>query len=617
MCGIIGYIGEDNALPFLLEGLEKMEYRGYDSSGISVMSENKIKTYKKCGRLEALKNTLASENTLVSSIGIGHTRWATHGKPSDINSHPHVSQSGKISVVHNGIIENYISLKNFLVEKGYKFISDTDTEVVAQLIDFHYDGDLLKAVQKTVSDLEGSYALGIICSDEPDKIIAVKKDSPLIIGTNYGENKDKSENYIASDIMALLLRTRKIYRLQENNIAVIKKNSIVVYTPEEKILNPEKDFELANWDIESSGKGNYEHFMMKEIMEQPEVISKTLTSKIKNGEISFEHLNISDEYLKNISKIYIVACGSAANAGSVGRYIIEKLLKIPVEVELASEFRYKEPLVDKNTLVIVISQSGETADSLAALREAKKQGAKILSIVNVKGSSIANESDYVIYTSAGPEIAVATTKAYSCQLCIIYIFSLFLADKLNIMDSSDMSKYINKLASLSDKIQEILLKKEQIMEIAKKYKDNKYAFFIGRTLDYAVCMEGSLKLKEVSYIHSEAYAAGELKHGPISLIENGTLVIALLTQDKLFDKMVSNLREVKARGAKIFAVTTIDHKEKISQIADDIFYIPNSLSEFSPSLSVIPFQIFSYYSALLRNCDIDKPRNLAKSVTVE
>ncbi len=611
MCGIIGYIGSGEAVPFLLKGLEKMEYRGYDSSGIAIISENKIKIYKKCGRLKELEKVLQREGEITSTVGIGHTRWATHGKPSDINSHPHISRSGKISVVHNGIIENYITLKNFLIKEGYKFISDTDTEVIAQLVDFYYNGNLLNAIKKAVSKLEGSYALGIICSDEPDKIVAVKKDSPLIIG--IGEN----ENYIASDVMALLLGTRKIYRLQENDIAVIKKDDITVYTPKEKHLDREADFEFVDWNIEAASKGNYEHFMMKEIMEQPTVISRTVSSRIKNGEIYFDDIEISDEYLKKLSKIYIVACGSAANVGVVGKYIMEKLTKIPVEVELASEFRYMEPLVDESTLLIVISQSGETADSLAALREAKRLGAKVLSIVNVRGSSIANESDYVIYTSAGPEIAVATTKAYSCQLCIIYLLSLFIANRLSRINSDELPDYINKIACISDKIEEILNKKEEIEAIAKKYKDIKYAFFIGRNLDYAVCMEGSLKLKEVSYVHSEAYAAGELKHGPISLIENGTLVLALLTQDKLFDKMVSNLREVKARGAKIFAITTDNHKDEIAQIADSVFFIPDFSNELSPSLSVIPFQIFSYYSAVLRKCDIDKPRNLAKSVTVE
>lgn len=611
MCGIIGYIGSGEAVPFLLKGLEKMEYRGYDSSGVAIISENKIKIYKKCGRLKELEKVLQSERKITSKVGIGHTRWATHGKPSDINSHPHISRSGKISVVHNGIIENYITLKNFLIKEGYKFISDTDTEVIAQLVDFYYNGNLLDAVKKAVSKLEGSYALGILCSDEPDKIVAVKKDSPLIIG--IGEN----ENYIASDVMALLLGTRKIYRLQENDIAVIKKDDITVYTPKEKHLDREADFEFVDWNIEAASKGNYEHFMMKEIMEQPTVISRTVSSRIKNGEIYFDDIEISDEYLKKLSKIYIVACGSAANVGVVGKYIMEKLTKIPVEVELASEFRYMEPLVDESTLLIVISQSGETADSLAALREAKRLGAKVLSIVNVRGSSIANESDYVIYTAAGPEIAVATTKAYSCQLCIIYLLSLFIANRLSRINLDELPDYINKIACISDKIEEILNKKEEIEAIAQKYKDIKYAFFIGRNLDYAVCMEGSLKLKEVSYVHSEAYAAGELKHGPISLIENGTLVLALLTQDKLFDKMVSNLREVKARGAKIFAITTDSHKDEIAQIADSVFFIPDFSNELSPSLSVIPFQIFSYYSAVLRKCDIDKPRNLAKSVTVE
>lgn len=611
MCGIIGYIGNNRAKSFLLDGLEKMEYRGYDSSGVSIIDENKINTFKKCGRLQVLRENLENKTNVSGSVGIGHTRWATHGEPSDINSHPHISQSGKISVVHNGIIENYITLRNFLIERGFKFASDTDTEVIAQLIDFYYKNDFLEAVKIAVSKLEGSYALGILCSNEPNKIIAVKKDSPLIIG--IGEN----ENYIASDVTALLAKTRKIYRLHENNIAVIEKDDITIYTPEKKILDKDNDCVMVDWDIESAGKGNYEHFMMKEIMEQPKVISTTISSIIKNGKICFSDLNLSDEYLKNLSKICIVACGSAYHVGVAGRYIIEKLAKISVEVELASEFRYKQPLVDKSNLVIIISQSGETADSLAALREAKKLGAKVLSIVNVVGSSIANESDYVIYTSAGPEIAVATTKAYSSQMSVIYLLALYLAGKFKTISLDDLNKYANELVMLPDKIQTILEQKENLLKVAQKYKDISYAFFIGRTLDYAVCMEGSLKLKEISYIHSEAYAAGELKHGTISLIEKGTLVIALLTQDELFDKMVSNLREVKARGATIFAITTEEHRDKISGTADDVFFIPKSLNIVSPSLSVVPLQLLSYYSALLRKCDIDKPRNLAKSVTVE
>ena len=610
MCGIIGYIGNNKALPFLLDGLEKMEYRGYDSSGVALIENNKIDVFKKCGRIKMLIESIKKEKKIISSVGIGHTRWATHGKPSDTNAHPHTGQSGKISVVHNGIIENYILLKKKLMENGVKFVSDTDTEVVAQLIDFYYNGNLLETIKKVIPELEGSYALGILCSNEPDKIIAVKKDSPLIIG--IGNN----ENYIASDVTAFLERTKKIYRLQENNIAVIKKDSITIYGPEEKHIK-EKDFDFINWDVESANKGKYEHFMLKEIMEQPKVIRETVSSRVKNGSILFDDLGFSDDYFKSISKICIVACGSAYHAGLAGRYVIEKLAKIPVEVELASEFRYKEPLVDSSVLVIIISQSGETADSLAALREAKKLGSKVLSIVNVVGSSIANESDYVIYTKAGPEIAVATTKAYSCQLAIIYLFTLYLANKFKTISISEIHGYINAIMALPDKIEGILSNSQKILEISKNYKDISYAFFIGRNLDYAVCMEGSLKLKEISYIHSEAYAAGELKHGTISLIENGTLVIALLTQDGLFDKMISNLREVKARGARIIAITTLKHKDKISQIANDVFYIPESLSEVCPSLSVIPLQFLSYYSAVLRGCDIDKPRNLAKSVTVE
>ncbi len=612
MCGIIGYIGNNDAKAFLLDGLEKMEYRGYDSSGISVMSGNKIHTFKKRGRLQILRESLKNQQDVSGFVGIGHTRWATHGGASDINAHPQNSQSGRISVVHNGIIENYISLKNFLLEKGFKFISDTDTEVVAQLIDFYYKDNFFEAVKTAVSKLEGSYALGILCSNEPDKIIAAKKDSPLIVG--IGED----ENYIASDVTALISKTRKIYRLEENDIAVVKKDKVTIYSNAgKKVLDRDKDCTTIDWDIESVGKGNYDHFMMKEIMQQPKVLKKTIDSLIKNGKIDFLDVGLTDEYLKSLSKIFIVACGSAYHVGVVGRYVVEKLAKISVEVELASEFRYKEPLVDESSLVIVISQSGETADSLAALREAKKLGAKVLSIVNVVGSSIANESDYVIYTLAGQEIAVATTKAYSCQLSVVYILALYFAERFKSISDDDLSKYIAELISLPDKLELILQQKDELLEIAQKYKDISCAFFIGRTLDYAVCMEGSLKLKEVSYVHCEAYAAGELKHGTISLIEKGTLVIALLTQDELFDKTVSNLREVKARGARIFAITTANHRSKINEVADDVYFIPECLNLMSPVLSVIPLQLLSYYSAFLRGCDIDKPRNLAKSVTVE
>lgn len=613
MCGIIGYIGSGNALPFLLNGLEKMEYRGYDSSGIAVISGEKseIDVFKKHGRIEVLKQSLKNRKDLSSTVGIGHTRWATHGEPSDINAHPHTGRSGKISIVHNGIIENYIELKSFLSERGYSFVSDTDTEIVAQLLDFYYESDVLDAVRKVISKLQGSYALGIICSNEPDKLIAVKKDSPLIVGA--GEN----ENYIASDVTALLLKTRKIYRLAENNIAVITKDSVRIVSPDEKILNPEEDFELALWDVQSTGKGEYEHFMLKEIMEQPKVIDETIYSRIKNGKVTFDDVDISDEYLKNLSKICFIGCGSAYHVGVAAKYIIEKLVKIPVEVEFASEFRYKNPIVDKNTLVIVISQSGETADSLAALKEAKSHHVKVLSIVNVIGSSIANLSDYVIYTSAGPEIAVATTKAYNAQLAVCYLFALFLSQKFETLTSDKLTRYINELLCLPSMIQDVLDKKDKIAEISKKYKDISNTFFIGRTLDYAVCLEGSLKLKEVSYVHCEAYPAGELKHGTISLIENGTLVIAVLTQETLVDKMVSNLREVKARGARVLAITSEEFAKSAHSVCEDVLIIPESLAEFSAPTAATALQILAYQFALERGCDIDKPRNLAKSVTVE
>lgn len=612
MCGIVGYIGDNKALPFLLKGLEKLEYRGYDSSGVSILSDGKIHTFKKSGRLKILSENLKNEANTDGKIGIGHTRWATHGEPSDVNAHPQISNSGRISVIHNGIIENYISLKKFLIGEGFKFYSDTDTEVVAQLIDYCYNGDFLDAVKKAVRRLDGSYALGIICRDEPDKLIAVKKDSPLILGTT------NNENYLASDIAAVLDKTKNIYRLKENEIAVIKKDSIDIYSGEtQKKLDINKDFTVISWDIDPSEKGNYEHFMIKEIMEQPKVLKNTISPHINEKKIEFKNIKFPENYLSSLSKIYIVACGSAYHVGFTGKYIIEKLTRIPVEVDLASEFRYKQPILDKSVLVLVISQSGETADSLAALREAKRHNCKVLSIVNVVGSSIDNESDYVIHTSAGPEIAVATTKAYSAQLSVIYMFALYLANKFHTISDEIFYSYINELVSLPNKVEEILGNNNKIASISENYKNINNAFFIGRTLDYAVCMEGSLKLKEISYIHSEAYAAGELKHGTISLIENGTLVISILTQDELFDKSISNIREVKARGATVFAITTEEYSNKISQTADEVFYVPKTLSLFSPSLSVIPLQLFSYYIALARGCDIDKPRNLAKSVTVE
>ena len=610
MCGIVGYIGQNKkAIPFLLQGLEKLEYRGYDSSGIAVLDQNKIKIVKKQGRLKVIKDILNGKEELNSHLGIGHTRWATHGNPSDVNAHPHLSKSGKISVVHNGIIENYINLKKDLSKKGYEFKSDTDTEVVAQLLDSLYNGDIFETIKKAVKTLEGSFALGIICSDYPDTLFAVKKDSPLIIG--LGEN----ENYIASDIPAVLSKTRKICRLKEKQIAILKNSSINIFDFNGN--KSETEISEINWNVNAAEKLGYDHFMIKEIMEQPEVLNATISPRLKDYKIKLDNLNFNEEYLKDLNKISIVACGSAYHVGCIAKYFMEELIRKPVEVELASEFRYRSPIVDKNTLVIIISQSGETADSLAALREAKKLGARVLSIVNVVGSSIANESDDVLYTWAGPEIAVATTKAYSTQLSLMYLIALYISKTLGKITDNKYQEFIKNIELIPEKITDILKKSASIQEIAKKYYQKEKIFFIGRTLDYAVCMEGSLKLKEISYIHSEAYAAGELKHGTISLIDDKTLVIALATQDKLFDKTISNIREVKSRGATILLVTTEDKADKISEIADDVIYIPKILNILSPSLSVVPMQLLSYYIAKFRGCDIDKPRNLAKSVTVE
>ncbi len=610
MCGIVGYIGRNEAVPFLLQGLEKLEYRGYDSSGIAVYTDKKIKVEKKQGRLKILEDLLASEPKISSHLGIGHTRWATHGNPSDINAHPHLSFSGKIALIHNGIIENYMELKKKLISEGFnEFISDTDTEVAVQLLDHFYKGDMFEAIKKLVNTIEGSFSLGIICSDYPDTLFAAKKDSPLIVGVGDGEN------YIASDIPAVLSKTKNICRLKEKEIAVIKADDFEIF---DFNGNPvKKEITLVNWNVTAAEKNNYEHFMMKEIMEQPEVIKATISPRIKDSQIHLDDVEFSEEYLNNLNKISIVACGSAYHVGCVAKYFIENLLEKPVEVDVASEFRYRSPIVNENTLTIVISQSGETADTLAALREAKSRGSRVLSIVNVVGSSIANESDDVLYTWAGPEIAVATTKAYSTQLSLLYLTALYMAKKLNKISEDSYKEILKDIEKLPSQISSVLESQNKIENIAKKYYNTEKVFFIGRNLDYAVCMEGSLKLKEISYIHSEAYAAGELKHGTISLIDEDTLVIALATQDRLFDKTVSNIREVKSRGAKILSITNENNAEKISQISDDVLYVPNSCEMTAPSLAVVPLQLLSYHVAKLRGCDIDKPRNLAKSVTVE
>ena len=598
MCGIVGYIGKNQAAPILLEGLSKLEYRGYDSAGIAVYNNNELEVAKSKGKLAVLSEKIDGGKKLGGNMGIGHTRWATHGEPSDVNAHPHLSQSGRFAVVHNGIIENYISLKKKLESKGFEFISETDTEVIAHLFEYYYKGDIMDTMIKVINRVEGSYALGVLCVDYPDQFIAVRKASPMIVGLG------DEENFIASDVTAILKHTRDIYYLEDNEIVVLKKDSVKVYNADKEEVKKEKF--TVDWDVSAAEKGGYEHFMMKEIEEQPKAIRDTISPRIKDGKIVLDDISLTEEDIKNINKIYIVACGSAYHVGVVGKYVIEKMCRIPVEVQVASEFRYCDPIVGKDDLVIVISQSGETADTKAALEEAKARGARVLSIVNVVGSAIAKASDDVIYTWAGPEIAVATTKAYSTQLTVIYLIAAYMADKLGKISKEEYADFIKEIVSL----------KEDVQYLASKFYNCHSIFFIGRNLDYAVSLEGSLKLKEISYIHSEAYAAGELKHGTISLIEDGTLVVALATGKNLFDKTVSNVKEVKARGAVVMGVTTEEH-EHMDDVADYTVKIPATHEMLLPSLTVIPLQLFGYYVASLKGCDIDKPRNLAKSVTVE
>ncbi len=599
MCGIVGYIGAKQAAPILLDGLAKLEYRGYDSAGIAVLNEQAVGVTKTKGRLKALSDLLDGGKKAAGSVGIGHTRWATHGAPSDVNSHPHTNAAGTLAIVHNGSIENYMRIKVFLQEKGYQFVSETDTEVIAHLADYFYEGDLVDMVVKLTEKLEGSYALGILSSEHPDELIAVRKESPLIVGLGDGEN------YIASDIPAILQYTRKVYLLENGEIARLTKDGITVYDANKNVV-PKEVFEV-DWDVSAAEKGGYEHFMFKEIMEEPEAIHKTITPIIKEGLLKFGRVP---------DRVAIVACGSAYHVGVVGKYVIEKLAGIPVEVDIASEFRYRDPIITDNTLVVIISQSGETADTLAALREAKKRGGRILGIVNVVGSSIARESDEVLYTLAGPEIAVATTKAYATQLSAIYLLGLSLAKAEGRLSAADEKIYCDALERMPELIAGLLEQKDVLAQYAKQYYTAKNVFFIGRGLDYAVALEGSLKLKEISYIHSEAYGAGELKHGTISLIEEGTLVVALATQDLLFDKMVSNIKEVKARGAVVLSVAEEGNTE-IEECSDVVLYIPKNNQLFTPSLTVVLLQLLAYYIAGEKGCDIDKPRNLAKSVTVE
>ena len=610
MCGIVGFIGEQEAAPILLEGLARMEYRGYDSAGLAVLDTGKgLQVVKAKGRLKVLNEKVDGGKKMFGTVGVGHTRWATHGEPSDANSHPLLSDSGRIAVVHNGIIENYMEIKEFLQEKGVVFHSDTDTEVVAQLLDYYYRGDILDAVQKVLHRIEGSYGLGIICSEHPEQLIAARKDSPLVLG--YGDGF----NMMASDVTALIKYTRDVSYMENGEIAVLTRQGIQVYNI---LLEPvEKEHSTVDWDISDAEKGGYEHFMFKEIMEQPEAIRKTITPRIKDDRVVLDDIDLSADYVKNISKFYIIACGSSYHVGMVGKYVLEKMLRKPVEVALASEFRYCSPIVDKNTLVIVISQSGETLDTMEALREAKRLGGRTLAIVNVVGSSIAKEADDVIYTWAGPEIAVATTKAYSTQLAVLDLLCLYLADLLGSIAPEEYTEILTELTRIPDKLKEVLEQKERIQQYASQFFNHDSIFFIGRNLDYAIGLEASLKLKEISYIHSEAYAAGELKHGTISLIEQGTLVIALATYGQLFDKAVSNMIEVQSRGATVLGLTDTTHEEALGKHADAIITVPETHPLLMPSLAVVPMQLFAYYVALARGCDIDKPRNLAKSVTVE
>ena len=610
MCGIVGFIGEQEAAPILLEGLARMEYRGYDSAGLALLDPVKgLQVAKAKGRLSVLSEKVDGGKKLFGTIGVGHTRWATHGEPSDVNSHPLLSDSGRIAVVHNGIIENYMEIKEFLQERGVLFHSDTDTEVVAQLLDYYYQGDILDAVQKVLHRIEGSYGLGIVCAEHPEQLIAARKDSPLVLG--YGDGF----NMMASDVTALIKYTRDVSYMENGEIAVLTRQGIQVYNI---LLEPvEKEHSTVDWDISDAEKGGYEHFMFKEIMEQPEAIRKTITPRIKDDRVVLDDIDLSADYVKNISKFYIIACGSSYHVGMVGKYVLETTLRKPVEVALASEFRYCSPIVDENTLVIVISQSGETLDTMEALREAKRLGGRTLAIVNVVGSSIAKEADDVIYTWAGPEIAVATTKAYSTQLAVLDLLCLYLADLLGSISAEEYTEILTELTRIPDKLKEVLEQKERIQQYASQFFNHDSIFFIGRNLDYAIGLEASLKLKEISYIHSEAYAAGELKHGTISLIEQGTLVIALATYGQLFDKAVSNMIEVQSRGATVLGLTDTAHEEALNKHADAIITVPETHPLLMPSLAVVPMQLFAYYVALARGCDIDKPRNLAKSVTVE
>ena len=610
MCGIVGYIGREQAAPILLTGLKRLEYRGYDSAGICVAEDGVLRVEKSKGRLVNLEEKTEHGTLLPGTLGIGHTRWATHGEPNDVNSHPHLSQNGKIALVHNGIIENYLEIRMFLEEKGVKFASQTDSEVVAQLLEYCLGlpetNTVADAIYMVLHRIEGAYAFGIVCADEPDRLYAARKDAPLLLG--FG----KGENFLASDVTALVQYTRDVAYMDDGEVAILTREGIQVYNAMEQPI--EKEHHHIDWEISAAEKGGYEHFMLKEIMEQPEALRRTISPRIQNGKIVFEGLTLD---AKKIKKIDMIACGSSLHVCMVGKYNLEKLTRIPVEVCLASEFRYSDPIIEEGTLVVVISQSGETLDTMAAMREAKARGARVLSVVNVVGSSIARESDDVLYTWAGPEIAVATTKAFSTQLAVVAQLAIYLAGERGTISQERYAALVAELERLPDKVAQILQEQGEIQYFASQFFNHESIFFIGRNLDYAIGMEGSLKLKEISYIHSEAYASGELKHGTISLIEPGTLVVAIGTYAPLFDKAMSNVVEVKSRGARVLALTTEQGREQMASRVDALITIPETEDPFLPSLSVVPLQLFAYYVALQRGCDIDKPRNLAKSVTVE
>ena len=614
MCGIVGFIGQEQAAPILLDGLAHLEYRGYDSAGVAVISaQGKLQVEKAVGRLKVLSKQIHGGADLEGCIGLGHTRWATHGAPNIINSHPHVSENGKFAVIHNGIIENYVEIKEFLIGQGIRFKSETDTEVVAQLLEFYYNEchDFLEAVGRVLRRIEGAYALGMLCADCPDRIIAARKDAPLLLG--YG----KGCNFLASDVTAIIKHTRDVAYMEDGEVAVLTREGIEVYDALEQKV--EKKHFTIDWEVSAAEKGGYQHFMLKEIMEQPEALRCAISPRIKDGRVIFDDLKLPVEKMREFTRIFIVACGSSYHVGMIGKYNLEHLLRRNVEVVLASEFRYSDPIVDDKSLVIVISQSGETLDTMAALREAKKRGGYILSIVNVVGSSIARESDDVLYTWAGPEIAVATTKAYSTQLAVLDMIGLAFGEALGTVKKEEYDEAVAELQKLPEKMEQFLASEscEAIPKYASQYFNHNSVFFIGRNLDYALGLEGSLKLKEISYIHSEAYASGELKHGTISLIEDGTLVIALGTYAPLFDKAMSNVVEVKARGADVLALATESHRGEMAKTVENVITIPDTAQMLLPSLGVVPLQLLAYYIALQRGCDIDKPRNLAKSVTVE